>query len=140
MSANIDLVRSIYAAWEVGDFTTTDWADAAIEVVWPDGPLPGTWSGLAEAETGWREFLDSWDDYRVAAEEYRAPDDDLVLALVTYAARGKASGVQVALSGATGANLFRTRDGRVTRLVLYWDRDRALADLGLTPEGDTPDA
>jgi hypothetical protein len=70
-------VRSIYAAWEVGDFTITD-RDPAIGVVWPDGPLPGTWSGLAEAETGWREFLDSWDDYRVAAEGYRAPDDDLI--------------------------------------------------------------
>jgi ketosteroid isomerase-like protein len=131
MSENLDVVRSIYARWELGDFTDTAWADPGIEVVWPDGPVPGTWSGLSAAETGWREFLGSWDDYRVAVEEYRTPEDDLVLALVTYTARGKASGVQVALSGANGANLFRLRDGRVTRLVLYWDRDRALADLAL---------
>jgi ketosteroid isomerase-like protein len=131
MCENVNLVRSIYADWERGDFSSVEWAAPEIEVVWPDGPLPATWSGLAQARAGWQEFLESWDDYRVAAEEYRTPDEDLVLALVTYTARGRKSGLQIGLSGANGANLFHVRDGRVIRLVLYWDRDRALADLGL---------
>ena len=45
--------------------------------------------------------------------------------------RGRVSGLAVGKLRAKGANLFHLRAGRVTRLVLYLDGDRALADLGL---------
>jgi ketosteroid isomerase-like protein len=128
MSENLDLVRSIYADWERGDFSSAEWADPEIELVVPDGPDPGTWRGLAEMTESWRNQVSAWEGYRAGAEEFRELDDGRVLVLSLFRARGKTSGLEV---GQQGAELFALRDGKVTRLVTYWNRDRALADLGL---------
>jgi ketosteroid isomerase-like protein len=132
MSANLDLVRSIFAAWERGDFSSAEWADPQIEYVIADGPDPSTWTGLAELTRGFRNFLDAWEDYDVGADEYRELDGERVLVLSRHSGRGKASGLELGqISAKGGAFLFQLRDGRVIRFVVYFDRDCALADLGL---------
>jgi ketosteroid isomerase-like protein len=64
-------------------------------------------------------------------------DHERVLVPFHFSARGKASGLDVEQLATKGAEVFHLRDGKVPRLVLYWDRDRALADLGLAPEGES---
>ena len=136
MSANLNLVRSIYADWEHGDFSRTDWADPEIEYVIADGPDPVSATGLENAAAAWRRVMSGWEELRAEADEYRCLDDERVLVLFRRGGRGKRSGLEVAQIGSKGAQLFHLRDGRVTTLVWYWDRDRALADLGLAPEGE----
>jgi ketosteroid isomerase-like protein len=131
MTSNLDLVRSMYADWERGDYRSAEWAHPEIEVVSPDGPTPGAWSGPAEMAKFYRQFLSAWDEVRTDVEEYREFDSERVLALTHTTGRGKTSGLELGPISATTAVLFRVRNGKVIKLVLYWDRERALADLGL---------
>jgi ketosteroid isomerase-like protein len=131
MSENLDLVRSIYAGWERGDFAGTEWADPNIELVYAEGPAAGRWTGVAGMAQAWRDFLGNWEGYRIDVEGYRELDDERVLILLRVAGRGRTSGLELDEITPRSANLMRLREGKVTQLVLYWDRENALADLGL---------
>jgi ketosteroid isomerase-like protein len=49
---------------------------------------------------------------------------------------GRASGLRTDVHLAA---VFHVRGEKVTRLVFYWDREHALADLGLARGGEVPD-
>jgi ketosteroid isomerase-like protein len=136
-SANLDRVRSIYAAWERGDFRSVESADSEVELVIADGPTPGRWTGLAGVAEGMRQFLSAWEHFHPEVEEHRELDAQRVLVLTRYSGRGKTSGLELDRLRFTGqAQLLHVHGGKVTKVVNYWDRERALADLGLAPEDD----
>jgi ketosteroid isomerase-like protein len=137
-SANLDHVRSILAPFGRGDFSSVEWAHPEIAFVVADGPEPGSWTGIS-AWVVWRDdFLTAWEGYRIKVDEYRELDDERVLVLArTGGGRGRTSGLELGPGqGGGGGFLFHVRDGKVTRLVIYLEREHALADLGLAPEGD----
>jgi ketosteroid isomerase-like protein len=131
VSANLELIKPIYAAWERGDFSSNEWADPEIELVFADGTMTGKWTGRSAMAVAWREILNAWDDFRTIVEEFRELDDERILVCTLNSGRGKVSGLEVADVAPKGANLVHIRDGKVTRLVAWWSRDQALADLGL---------
>jgi ketosteroid isomerase-like protein len=131
MSANLDLVRSICGDWERGDYSSVEWAHPEIEYVVVGGPSPGRWIGLAGMAETFRGNLHGWMDLHIEVDEYRELDDERVLVLTRSIAFGKATGRVVGQLRAKGATLCHVREGKLTRLVFYWDRDRAFSDLGL---------
>jgi hypothetical protein len=65
-----------------------------------------------------RSIHAAWDRGDYSSVEWAHPEIEFVIA----------DGTQ------PGRNVFHLRDGKVTRLVIYHERDRALADLGLPSE------
>jgi ketosteroid isomerase-like protein len=129
VSENLDLVRSIYADWERGDFSHADWARSDIECVRNAELEPERAKGIAGMARMWRRWLGEWDEFRTGElEECRELDDSRVLVTGRMSGRGKASGAEVERQF---ANVFELREGRVARLTIYSTRDRALAHLGL---------
>jgi ketosteroid isomerase-like protein len=129
MPANLDLVRSICADWT--RLSSADWADPEIEYVIVDGPAPGRWTGLPGLREAWQSVFEAWRDLRVEVEHCRELDGERVLALTRMAGHTKAGGIEIPADQARAAAVYHVRDGMVTRIVNYFDRDRALADLGL---------
>jgi ketosteroid isomerase-like protein len=87
---------------------------------------------------GTRDIVSPWEGFHTQAEAFRERDDERILVLTQMGGRAKTSGVELAQVRSNGAMLWHLRGGKVVRLVNYWDRERALADLGMAPEGDSP--
>ena len=128
---NVELVRAACAPWARGDYSSVEWAHPEIEYVIADGPAPGRWTGLAGLEEGWRSWLSAWDEWRLEAEEYRELDGERVLGLFQASGRGRTSGLEMGQVRTKAANLFHIRGGKVTRIVVYFDRSAALEAVGL---------
>jgi ketosteroid isomerase-like protein len=135
-SANLELVRSIYAQWERGDFSrTAEWADPQIDWVRFGAPGASAWTGVNAMVEAADELLGGFEQLRAEADDYRDLGDERVLVLTRWIVRDRSSESDVEQ---LRANLFRIRDGKVVRLIFYRDRERALADLGLEAEARSP--
>jgi ketosteroid isomerase-like protein len=131
MPSNLELVKSIYADWERGDWSSTSWADPDIEFVMIGGLMDGRWAGIAEMGRAWGMMVNAWKGLTANPAEFRELDDGRVVVFLTNRGRGRTSGIDISEIATKSANVFEIRGGKVTNLTLYWDRDRAIADVGL---------
>ena len=131
VSENLDLVRSIVAAHARGDYSSSEWAHPDIEYSIVGGLFSGDWKGRAAMARAARELFSTYKEHRSVIDEIRPLDSERVLVLSHVSARAKKSGIELDATQMRIAALWQVRDGKVIRHVVYMDRERALADLGL---------
>ena len=125
---NLEIVRGLFAAWERGDYSATDWAHPDIEFVMEGDffPDPGTYLGVDGMIRAWTRWLGAWDGFHAGKPELIGRGER-VIALYTVRARGRSSGAAVE---SPVANVFSFRDGRVARLDLM-TREVGLREAGI---------
>jgi ketosteroid isomerase-like protein len=99
-----------------------EWLPALPSTVEGDGYV-----GREGVEKYFGEINDTWEEFRVIAEEYRDLGER-VLMLGRMEGRGRGSGVQV--NAQLGA-VWDFRDGRISRAPVYLDHGEALRAAGL---------
>ena len=105
---NVESIRSFYPAWNRRDF------DAALTDAAPDFeilPLPALLQrptrGRTEAKRFWALFFEAFEEIRVEPKEVLAENDDQVVAVLGWWARGR-DGIEVER---TRVDLWTFRDG-----------------------------
>ncbi len=88
----------------------------------------GTTVGIEGFISLWRDYLSAWDSWVVTPIDVVDVDDQRVLALMDYDGRSKTHGAEITLAG---GNLLTVRDGKLTRLELFFRRQDALKAAGL---------
>ena len=127
---NVELARRGYEAFTAGDPAgVVGFLDAEIEVHdFAEMPDAAVYHGPEGFVAIIANTLGEFDDFRLEAEEFSAPDDEHVLVLVRQGGRGKESGAEVE---ARVVHLWRIRDGKAVELWLHGSQEEALEAVGL---------
>jgi uncharacterized protein len=127
-AGNVDLIRPIYEEWGRGNWRPRfDVYHPHMEWGWSDEfpGLAGVYEDRRDPNPRLRSWLSEWDRWRVEVDEYLELGDHVV-ALASYHGRGKGSGVEI---NQKGAHVFELRDGKVVRLEIFADREKAIESV-----------
>ena len=127
MSENLDLVRSIFAAWERGNFASAIEplaADIRFSAAQPEGQAMA--SGRVEMARFMRDFLASWDRYWIKLHDLQELAPGRFLAAATQYGRGKDSGAETSMPAFIA---IAFRGGEIAQLEFFYDHASAVAAL-----------
>jgi ketosteroid isomerase-like protein len=126
----VEALRRAYDNWAKGDFSGGgELFDPNIEGVWaaelPDAHVD---RGIDALIASSREWLSTWEAFRLEAEAFLPADDKVVVLVVLYG-EGKGSGAEVATPA---AHLWTMKGDKAIRVAAYMDRAKALEAAGLS--------
>jgi ketosteroid isomerase-like protein len=99
--------------------------DPEFEWVVPGHPEGDVRHGPDATIAFFRDWIEPWDELQVDWELHAA-DPDRVLAILTMSGRGRESGAPVEMRV---GQLWTFKEGRATRMVMYYDVDEALREM-----------
>jgi ketosteroid isomerase-like protein len=97
---------------------------------WPEAPGSQSYRGPDGVRRAIDSWFETWEWMRVEVEDIVEVGDHVLFTL-HQRAKGKGSEAEVEVRS---FNVYTFRDGKVTRIQLFIERDRALAAAGLTPD------
>lgn len=130
MNEHERLIRQGYDAWNRGDWPLMEaFLAPEFEVDATDRVLnPDRYQGIEGFRRLAGEMSEIWDSWEIEPLEL-LENGELVFVAHRVRARGKGSGVEVEQMY---WSVWTLRDGKGVRLALHVDRERALADAGIT--------
>ena len=126
---NIRIVRTIYAEWERGDFSSVDWAHPEIEFLIP-GIDQRSERGIESMGRAWAQWLRAFEGFSVEGQEFFDRGDNVVVRQVFH---GTGQGSGIPLEAAPGSAVLSLKDGKVTRFHGTLTLEEALEEAGIEP-------
>jgi len=129
---NVEIVQGfLEALWDRRDLEAAlRFADPDLELDWSQSraPYAGVIRGYEAATEWWNEVAEAFSDYRVERRGFTDCGPSLVVVEQSILGQGRGSGIAVR---ATGATIWKVRDGKVASGKLFQDKAAALEAAGL---------
>jgi ketosteroid isomerase-like protein len=126
---NADVIAELTRLWNEGDDegVLALYAEDAVQQTGPHWPEQATYRGHSEIRASMEEWQAMWETTKVVVDRLDEVGPDKVVAVGAWHIRGRASGIEGEMPLFI---LFTLRDGQVTRLEWFEDRDSAVAAAG----------
>ena len=126
----MEVMRRAWQAFISGgvEATLEGWTEDCVFEEFPEMPESAVYVGRDRLSEAVEHFTEMWSDLVWEPLEFIDAGENLVIAVVRYRGRGRASGIDLRSNLSA---VFDVRGGQITRIEFYFDHAKALEAAGL---------